>query len=405
MDVTLADIEAARERLREFIELTPCAHSSAFLERTGVSALYFKLENLQYTGSFKARGALNKLLVMSEGERKQGVIAASAGNHAQGVAWAAGKLGVHATIVMPERTPLIKVTNTQTLGAKVVLFGTNYDEAYAEAVRLQSLEGSVFVHPFDDPLVIAGQGTLGLELLEQMDRLDLVVIPVGGGGASAGVCVAIKNKRPEVQIIGVQSTAVPSMQASLGGGRLTEVPAGTTVADGIAVRKPGVTPFELCQRYLDRVVTVDDEEIANAILVLLEREKTVAEGAGAVGVAALLNGRIPEARGKHVATVITGGNIDVNLISRIIERGLVKAGRLVRLNVTIPDRPGALARFTKVLAEGGANVVEIYHNRLSSRAHLGDVDVEVQLETRGRSHIDELLALLDRHGLTAKEDS
>jgi threonine dehydratase len=403
--VTLADIEAARARMGDRIERTPCAHSSTFLERTGIAGLYFKLENLQYTGSFKARGALNKLLTLTETERALGVIAASAGNHAQGVAWAAGKLGVAATIVMPERTPLIKVSNTQAFGAQVILYGSNYDEAQAEAARLQALDGRVFVHPFNDPLVIAGQGTVGLELLEQMPHVDMVVTPIGGGGVAAGIAVAIKALRPEVSIIGVQSAAVPSMQSSLRGGAPIEVPAGTTVADGIAVRRPGSETFELCRAHLDRVVTVDDEEIANAILVLLEREKTVVEGAGAVGLAAVLNGHIPEAKGKQVAVVLTGGNIDVNLISRIIERGLVKAGRLVRLTVMIPDRPGALARFTKILADGGANVVEIYHNRLSPRASLGDVNVEVRLETRGRPHIDQLLGLLEQQGLQAHEES
>jgi threonine dehydratase len=403
--VTLQDIEDAQRRIGDAVSRTPCAKSDQFTELTGCAALYSKLENLQRTGSFKERGALNKLLTLSAEERARGVIAASAGNHAQGLAYHAGRLGMSATIVMPERTPLIKVTRTRSYGARVVLAGANFDEAYAEALRLQDRENRVFVHPFNDPLVISGQGTIGLELLEQAPWLDMVLVPIGGGGLISGMACALKETNPRIKVIGVQASAIASMKASVDAGKLVEIEAGTTIAEGIAVKHPGDRTFEMIRRYVDDIVTVDEEEIANAILLLLEREKTVAEGAGAVGLAALINGKLPSARGRKVALVISGGNIDVNLISRIIERGLVKDGRLVRLVVRLPDRPGMLARLTAEIAQQAANVVEIYHNRAFSKAGLGDVAVEVTLETRGRGHIDELVASLTQKGWQVAEET
>jgi len=403
--VTLQDIEDAQRRIGDAVYRTPCAKSDQFTELTGCSALYCKLENLQRTGSFKERGALNKLLTLSVEDRARGVIAASAGNHAQGLAYHAGRLRMSATIVMPERTPLIKVTRTRSYGANVVLFGANFDEAYAEALRLQERENRVFVHPFNDALVISGQGTIGLELLEQAPWLDMVLVPIGGGGLISGMACALKETNPRIKIVGVQASAIASMKASVDAGKLVEIEAGTTIAEGIAVKHPGDRTFEMIRRYVDDIVTVDEEEIANAILLLLEREKTVAEGAGAVGLAALINGKLPSARGRKVALVISGGNIDVNLISRIIERGLVKDGRLVRLVVRLPDRPGMLARLTAEIAQQAANVVEIYHNRAFSKAGLGDVAVEVTLETRGRGHIDELVAGLTQKGWQVAEET
>jgi threonine dehydratase len=286
----------------------------------------------------------------------------------------------------------------------VILDGANFDEAYQEAVRLQEKENRVFVHPFNDPLVIAGQGTIGLELLEQNPYLEMVVVPIGGGGLISGISLALKETNPRIQVVGVQTAAVPGMKASWDAGKLTEVPTATTIADGISVKRPGSETFEIIRKYVDDVVTVDEEEIANAILLLLEREKSVVEGAGAVTLAALINGKIPKAKGRKVALVLSGGNIDMNMISRIIERGLVKDGRLVRLVVNLPDRPGMLARFVTAIGEQGANVVEIYHNRAFSKVALGDVQVEVTLETRGRSHIDELVKALDQKGWKVHEE-
>jgi threonine dehydratase len=402
--VTLQDIHAAQQRIAGAVSRTPCTRSDQFHDLTDVGELYCKLENLHRTGAFKERGALNKLLTLTAEERARGVIAASAGNHAQGVAYHAGRLGIGATIVMPERTPLIKVTRTREFGARVLLHGANFDEAYAEALRVQKAESRVFVHPFDDEVVIAGQGTIGLELLEQVPGLELVVIPIGGGGLISGVACALKETHPHIQVVGVQTAALPSMKASFDANSLVSVPAGTTIADGIAVKRPGERTFELVRRYVDAVVTVDEEEIANAILLLLEREKSVVEGAGAVGLAALIHGKVPQARGKKTALVLSGGNIDVNLISRIIERGLVKDGRIVRLLVRMPDRPGSLAKLTGALAELGANVMEIYHNRSLSKLGLGEAEVEATLETRGRPHIEELKSTLAQRGWQVTEE-
>jgi threonine dehydratase len=404
--VNLQDILAARERIRGAIRPTPCPASDYFTERTGCASVWFKMENLQRTGAFKERGALNKLLTLSPDEKTRGVIAASAGNHAQGLAYHARKLGVKATIVMPERTPLIKVSRTRDeYGACVVLKGTNFDEAYAEAVRLQQEQNLVFVHPFNDPHVIAGQGTIGLELLEQTPFMDMVVVPIGGGGLLSGIACALKETNPRIQVVGVQTAALASMKASLEAGHVVELPPGATLADGIAVRRPGELTYAMVRKYVDEVVTVDEEEIANAILVMLEQEKSVVEGAGAVGVAALINNHLPKANDKKVVVLLGGGNIDMNVISRIIERGLVKAGRLVRLEVSMPDRPGLLARLTAQIAEQRANVVEIHHNRaFSKKAGLGEVMVEVTLETTGRPHIQELMDALGRQGWQVSEE-
>ncbi|ADO74299.1 threonine ammonia-lyase [Stigmatella aurantiaca] len=404
--VTLQDILAARERIRGAIRPTPCPASDYFTERTGCSAIWFKMENLQRTGAFKERGALNKLLTLTQEERAGGVVAASAGNHAQGLAYHARRLGVKATIVMPERTPLIKVSRTRDdYEARVILKGSNFDEAYAEALRVQEQENLVFVHPFNDPHVIAGQGTIGLELLEQIPFVDMVLVPIGGGGLISGVACALKETNPRIQVIGVQAAAVASMKSSLEMGQVTELPAGATIAEGISVRKPGDLTFPMVRKYVDEIVTVDEEEIANAILVLLEQEKSVVEGAGAVGLAALLNGHVPRAAGRNAGVLLCGGNIDMNVISRIIERGLVKAGRLVRLEVSMPDRPGMLARLTTQIAEQRANVVEIHHNRAFSKTGLGEAMVGLTLETTGRAHIQELMGALSRQGWQVTEEA
>jgi len=395
--IGIREIEEARARIDEHIVTTPCAKSEWFSRLTGAKT-FFKLENLQMTGSFKERGALNKLLTLTAEERSRGVIAASAGNHAQGVAAHAGRLGIPATIVMPDRTPLIKVQNTRSFGAKVVLAGANFDEAYAESRRLQEQHGYTFVHPFDDDMVIAGQGTIALELLEQNPYLESVIVPVGGGGLISGIAVAIKEVNPRIRVIGVQTEALPSMKASVAAGEPVTVPPGRTIADGIAVKRPGEHTLAYVRRYVDEIVTVSEEEIANAILLLLEREKTVAEGAGAASVAALVHGHVPAAKGKKTAMIVSGGNIDVNMIARVIEKGLVKDGRLVRLVVQIEDRPGGLARLLALVAEHGGNVIEIHHDRAFGKSAFGDTEVELTLEARGREHVEELKAGLARSG-------
>jgi len=394
--VTLADVQAARGRIRESIRITPAAYSENLSRETG-NTILLKLENQHVTGSYKERGALNGMLCMSEEQRSHGVIAASAGNHAQGVAYHAGRLGIHATIVMPLYTPVGKISATRGWGAEVVLFGENFDEALAESRRLVQVTGATFLHAFNDPAVIAGQGTVGLELLDQIPDLDAVVVPVGGGGLIAGLACAIKETRPHIQVIGVEPSVMPSMKAALAVHRPVEIPSASTVADGAAVRRVGDQTLELVEKYVDDMVTVDDEEIAMAILRLLEKQKTLAEGAGAMGVAALLQ-RKTSLRGKRVAAVLTGGNIDVSLLSHIIERGLVKDGRLIRLRITLSDHPGGLERLTKVIAHERANIVEVIHNRTYFGVNLGEAKIDVTMETRGASHADELMANLQKAG-------
>lgn len=395
--IGMREIEEARGRIGDYVVNTPCTHSEWFTRRTG-ARIYFKLENLQMTGSFKERGALNRILTLGDAERARGVIAASAGNHAQGVAFHAGRLGIAATIVMPDRTPLIKVQNTRAFGARVVLAGGNFDEAYQEALRIREREGLTFVHPFDDDMVIAGQGTIGLEMLEQVPEMEVAIVPVGGGGLVSGVAVALKSVNPRIHVVGVQTATLPSMKASLDAGEPVTVPPGRTIADGIAVKRPGERTLAYVRKYVDEIVTVTDDEIANAILLLLEREKSVAEGAGAAALAALLHGKVPAAFGKRTVILVSGGNIDVNMIARVITRGLVKDGRMVRLVVQIEDRPGSLAHLLQRVAEHGCNVLEVYHDRAFSNSGFGETEVELTLETRGREHVEELRAGLERAG-------
>jgi threonine dehydratase len=395
--VSLDDVRAARGRIHGRVVLTPCTPSEAFGEMFGGHA-WFKFENLQRTGSFKERGALNRMLLLSDEERACGVIAASAGNHAQGVAFHAGRLGIPATIVMPERTPLIKVSNTERYGARVVLHGAVYDEAMAEAMRIRAEGGQALVHPFDQPEVIAGQGTIGLELLEQCPEMDVVVVPVGGGGLISGVAAAIKEVRPEVRVVGVESAALPAALRAREAGELVTIPPADTIAEGIAVRRIGEVTFGMIERYVDDLVTVTEEEIAAAVLLLLEREKTVAEAACATTVAAVVNGRLGPLDGKKVVMLISGGNIDVTLMSRIIERGLVQDGRQAYLTVRLKDRPGALAALTARVAESGANVVSLEHRRAAGGLWVTEAEVALTLETRGRGHVDELVRSLGEAG-------
>lgn len=405
--VTLAEIEAARERIRDFVYETAAPTSSALTRRTGCAAVYLKLENRQKTRAFKARGALNRILTLDDEALGRGIIAASAGNHAQGVALGAQLKGVSATIVMPEGTPITKVGATRSYGAEIVLAGASYNDAYEHALQLAQETGKTFVHAFDDPYVIAGQGTIGLEILEQRPEVDAVLVPIGGGGLIAGIACAIKEKAPQVRVIGVQTQALPSMRESVRAGELATLPPAVTIADGIAVTRPGDLTFPLVQRYVDEVVAVSDEEIAAAILFLLEREKLLCEGAGAAGVAALLNGaRLADLdlSGKQVCAVLSGGNLDMTLLSRVIDRGLVQTGRLTQLRLQLPDAPGALADLATIVGRLRANIIEIEHTRAFRELTLNETEVELSLETRGHEHVEEIMVALREAGFRILTD-
>lgn len=399
--VTLLDIQAARARLGHAVSRTPCPLSHTLSRLCGCNT-YFKLENLQMTGSFKERGALNKLLQLSTAEQEAGVVAASAGNHAQGVAHHATRLGIRSVIVMPKATPLVKISNTCDLGGEVVLHGTNYDEALAYAKQLSAEHGFTFVHAFDDEAIIAGQGTIGLELLEEETRFDAVIVPIGGGGMISGMAIALKESQPHLRIIGVEPENFASMKAAVKEGRTIEIPAHPTIADGLAVKRAGERTSEIVRRYVDEIVTVSEDEIASAILKLLEIEKTVVEGGGATGLAAVLFGKINALAGQKVAIVISGGNIDPNLLSKIIERGLAKDGRMVRIRAMMRDRPGELARICQHVAEQGANILEVGHNRAFSNLEVGGVEIDLTLEARGHDHVHQLLQALRKDGIEAQ---
>jgi threonine dehydratase len=392
----LRQIQEARSRIRESVRLTPCPHSVAISAMTG-NHVYLKLENLQMTGSFKERGALNRILTLNSEERQRGVIAASAGNHAQAVAYHATRHGIRSQIVMPLATPLVKAAATRNFGGEVILHGANFDEAMAEARRRCTAEDLYFLHAFDDEAVIAGQGTIGLELLEQVPHLEAVVCPIGGGGLIGGIACAVKSLNPSVRIIGVEAERVPSMKRAVELHTPITVDPAVTIADGIAVRRAGNLTLPLVEHYVDDIVTVTEDEIASAILILLEREKTLAEGAGAAGVAAMLQRRTG-LQNQKTAVLVCGGNIDVTLLSRIIERGLVADGRQVRMRIHLMDRPGGLQELTRLIAGMRANVVQLLHDRAYYGVNLGDTVVDITLETRGPEHIAELERQLDDAG-------
>ncbi|HJV36269.1 threonine ammonia-lyase [Geomonas sp.] len=386
----------AAQRLKKRVRRTELIHAQHFSERLGLP-LYFKCENLQRTGAFKIRGALNFMTAQPRQALSGGVITASAGNHAQGVAFSADLLGVKATVYMPESTPPQKVFATRDYGAEVVLEGKNFDEACAAAVKQAEVTGALFVHPFNDPLVMAGQGTIGLELLEDIPDLANVLVPIGGGGLIAGIATAIKETHPQVRIIGVESVAAPSMQLALQKGKPVTVPIQASLADGIAVKTAGTETFPVIRELVDEVVLVQEEEIAQAIVSLLERNKLMVEGAGAVGLAALLNGRVKKLSGKTVA-LLSGGNIDVKTIAVVVERGLLAAGRYLKLKVELDDVPGALARLATEIAVAKANISIITHDRRSKSLPIGKTEVLVELETRGGEHIQDVVRHLSGSG-------
>ena len=400
---TYAAIQEAAQRIRDGVIETPCTRTRAFRDLAPGNH-YLKLENLQRTGSFKDRGALNCMLRLTEAERARGVVTASAGNHAQAVAYHGGRLGISVTVVMPETAPLIKVTNTRGYGADVIQVGTILDDAAAEVQRFAAEEELSIIHAFDDEDVIAGQGTMGLEILEQVPDVSVVVVPVGGGGMISGIACAIKEIKPDVRIIGVEADAAASAKASRDAGEVVKIAASDTLADGIVTKRIGEITYPLIERYVDELVSVGEEEIAAAILLLIEREKTVAEGAGAVGLAALMTGSVTLSETDRAVLLLSGGNIDINMISRIIDRGLVFDGRLVRLAITVKDRPGSLAGLTRAVADMGANVLETYHRRAFADISVGDVGIVIQMETRGREHVIEIVHRLEDLGHEVREE-
>ena len=399
--VMLEDIQKARSRICDSVFLSPCAKSETLSRLTGCE-VYLKLENLQMTGSFKERGSLNKILQLSDRQKTAGVITASAGNHAQGVAHAAQLSGIEATIVMPETTPLSKVRGTREFGATIVLHGGGYDAAYLKACELQKEKGCTFIHAFNDPHVIAGQGTIGLELMEQVPDVDAVVVPIGGGGLIAGITTAVKGIRSDVRVIGVEAERMPAMRASINEGKVCPLPTINTLADGIAVANVGDHTLPVVQKLVSAIVTVNEEEIANAVMVLLEREKTLAEGAGAVGFAALYNRHVTDIVDKKVVVIISGGNIDMTLLSKILERGLESDGRLTRLKIVVPDKPGSIAELAALVARHRANILQISQNRSMIEVKLEETEVELTLETRGLDHTRQIVNSINDHGFQVK---
>ena len=403
---SLAAMESARERVSKVIHVTPMETSSFLAEVVG-SPVYLKCENLQRTGSYKIRGAYNRLATLSDEEKARGVVAASAGNHAQGVAFAARELGIKATIFMPIGVALPKLQATKWYGAEVVLQGHTVDEPLRAAAALAAKTGAVLIPPFDHPDVVAGQGTLGLEMLDQVPDLDTVIVPIGGGGLISGVASAIKQRAQltgrEVRVIGVQAANAAPYPVSLEQGQPVEIAITPTIADGIAVSKPGELNFQIIQHAVDDVVTVDDGETAKALLVLLERAKLVVEPAGAVGVAALLSGKVLGPLGKTVI-ILSGGNIDPLVMERVISHGLSASERYLKLRIPLPDRPGQLARTAQLVADANANVVEVLHTRHGSGMHISQVELELHIETRGPEHADLVLAKLRAAGYSPRVD-
>jgi threonine dehydratase len=396
--ITFKDIEAPRKRIGGAVYYSPCLPSIPLSELTGIE-IFCKLDNLQRTGSFKERGARNALAQLSQDQQKRGVIAASAGNHAQALAYQGKLLGVPATVVMPKFAPLLKITNCQKLGATVVLHGNDFGDARARADEIAKEKGLAYIDGYDDPAIIAGQGTMGLEIVEQIPDLEAVIIPVGGGGLLAGVSLAIKTLRPKVKIIAVEAENVASFSAALEAGKPTKIAMRPTLADGLAIPKVGSNAFQIARPLVDLVVIVSEEQIALAILRLIELQKSVVEGAAATTLAACMSGKLKELRGKRVVLLLCGGNIDPNVLSRVIERGLVADGRLGRFTAVISDRPGGLAELAAQIAETGASIKQVVHDRAFASPDVSAVNVLCTVETRDHKHLAELRALLKSRGV------
>lgn len=394
--VTIAQIYSAKERLRDIARVTPLTPTKALGKN-----LYIKAENLQLTGAFKVRGAYNKLACLTPEEKARGVIACSAGNHAQGVALSASKLGIRSVVCMPAAAPISKIHATESYGAEVVLVPGTYDDAAAKAHALAQEQGYTFAHPFDDPMVIAGQGTIGIEILEQLPDVEQVVVPIGGGGLIAGVALTIKTLRPSCRVIGVQVAGAPSMYDSIREGRIITLPHVTTIADGIAVKRPGELTYAMCQKYVDDVVIVNDDQVAAAIVTLMEDQKTVAEGAGACAVAAVLSGLV-DASEKKTVCLVSGGNVDMTTLSRVINKGLVSFGRICQVSVKITDKPGGLVALLQTIAQTGANVVSVTHARRAKNCDVGACVVSMGLETHNHQHIQNIMTALEAAGYDAE---
>ncbi len=396
--ITFEDIEAARDRIKGAISYSPCPPSIPLSEITGME-IFCKLDNLQRTGSFKERGARNALAQLSADQKKRGVIAASAGNHAQALAYQGKLLGIPATVVMPKFAPLIKVNNCEELGANVVLHGKDFAEANARAHEIAKEKGLAYIDGYDDPAIIAGQGTMGLEMIDQVPDADAVIVPVGGAGLLAGVSLAVKTLRPETAIIAVEAENVASFSAALEAGKPTKIALHPTLADGLAIPQVGTNGFEIAQSRVDKTVIVTEEQIAISILRMVELEKGVVEGAAATPLAACLSGKLKEFAGKRVVLLLSGGNIDPNVLSRVIERGLVADGRLCRFTAIISDRPGGLADLATRIASNGANIKQVVHDRAFGSSDVSAVHVRCTVETRNHQHLAELRAELKSHGV------
>jgi threonine dehydratase len=397
MNVTLADLQQAKAELRRYLPPTPLVYNAWISEALGCE-LYLKLESMQPIGSFKIRGATYKISQLDEAQKKKGVIAASAGNHAQGVAWGARKLGVKSTIFMPKGAALVKVQNTKALGAEIVLEGESYEEAYLAAKEAEKKTGLVFVHAYEDADVIAGQGTLALEVLDQLPEVDAIVGSIGGGGMMSGVALAMKELKPKARVIGCQAAGASSMVESFKQGKAVQLPRVDTFADGIAVSKASEPMRALLAKRLDDCVAADDEAIVMAVLTLLEKAKVISEGSGALPLAVIEQMK-EKLRGKKVVAIISGGNIDVNVLARVIDRGMTRAGRRLRVNVLLSDRPGSLAKLTDLIAKQGANVLQAIHDRNEPSTTIDLTEVALTLETRGPDHSDEVVAALRKHCL------
>lgn len=394
--LTINDFQTAANRLKSVIHRVPLATSKTFSEMTGAE-VYLKYENQQKTGSFKVRGAYNKIMKRYEEGGLRAVVASSAGNHAQGVAFAASRIGVPATIVMPRSTPIAKVSATQGYGANVVLHGAIYDEAYAKACEIVETEGAELIHPFDDEDVIAGQGTIALEILSDLPFVDIVLVPAGGGGLVSGVAACIKQINPRIQVIGVQAAGAPAIAENFKKEEVTPSPTVHTIADGIAVKNPGKVTMEYINRYVDQMVTVSDAEIAGAILLLLERTKQVVEPAGATPLAAILNGKV-DIKGKKVCCVLSGGNIDVSFIHKVVAKGLVTRGRHLKFSTVMPDIPGSLERFAHLIAQENANIILFDHDRVHADLDIDAAIVHMVCEVSGKEHGEKLLNTLREAG-------
>ena len=402
--ITLSDIRDARERVDGVARHTPLERSRTFSEMSGAD-VHLKLENFQRTGAFKIRGAMNRIATLSAAEREAGVVTASAGNHAQGVALAADRAGVDATVVMPKFAPVSKVKATRGYGASVRLEGVDYDEAQSYAHQLEREEGRTYVHAFDDPVVMAGQGTLGLEIVDDCPELDTVVVPIGGGGLISGVAVAIKEQLPEVRVVGVQAEGAASAAESLEAGEVTEIDSVDTIADGIATRSVGEQTLDVMSEYVDEVVAVDDREIALTLTLLLERSKTLVEGAGAVALAAVLSEAFAYDEGETIVAALCGGNIDLNRLGTVIRRGLVQMGRYLKITIDLKDRPGELERVSSIVARTGANVYAVHHDRTSRDVAVNAAELELELETDDTEHAADIVDALEADGYEVEIES